>query len=117
MSTNTKDSFGDILEAARQMQKSMESAQKQLNMQEETGEAGGGLVKVTMNGHHKPTRVVLDNSLSTSNTDLRHLERLILSAIEDAVNRVEKTSQDTMMNLTKGIDFPDMKLLTEEEQG
>jgi len=108
------DNFSDIMEAARQMQKSMETAQQQLNAKEETGEAADGAVRFTMNGHHIPTRVQIDNSLR--NVDLRQLEQWVLAAAQEAAQKVDKTSQETIMGLTKGIGLPaEMELLEEEE--
>lgn len=109
------DNFSDIMEAARQMQKSMAAAQQQLNSKEETGEAADGAVKFTMNGHHIPIRVHIDDSLR--NVDLRQLEGWILTAAQEASQKVDKTSQETIMGLTKGIGLPAEMNLLEEEEG
>ena len=108
------DNFSDIIKAARQMQQSMETAQQQLNSKEEIGEAANGLIKFTMNGHHVPTQLHIDNSLQGS--DLRSLEQWILTAAQEAAQKVDEISQETILNLTKGIGLPaEMSLLEEEE--
>ena len=109
-----ENSFDDIMRTARQMQKSMEVAQKQLDFIEETGEAGGGTVKIVTNGHYVPVRVSLDDSLQ--GTDMRSLEALMLAALQDVVQKVNKTSQDALMGVTKDIALPATAGLLEEDK-
>lgn len=109
-----ENSFDDIMRTARQMQKSMEVAQKQLDSMEEVGEAGGGTVKIVTNGHYIPVRVSLDDSLQ--GTDMRSLETLVLHALKDVVQKVNKTSQDTLMGVTKDIPLPASSDLLEEDK-
>ena len=68
-----------------------------------TGEAAGGLVKVTMSGKHAVRRVEIDPSLLA---DREMLEDIIAAAINDAVNRVAATLQERMSAMTAGIPLP-----------
>jgi len=85
------------------MQQEMQKAQEELARLEVTGEAGGGLVKVTMTGKHAVRRVEIDPSLLD---DKEMLEDIVTAAINDAVNRIAATTQDRMSNMTAGINLP-----------
>jgi len=69
-----------------------------------TGEAGGGMVKIVMSGRHDVRRVTIDDSLMSDDKEM--LEDLIAAAINDAVRKVEKNSQDKLSSLTGGMDLP-----------
>jgi DNA-binding YbaB/EbfC family protein len=87
----------------QQAQKMMQKAQEELARVTVTGEAGGGLVKVTMNGKHAVSRVEIDPSLLG---DPEMLEDIVTAAINDAVNRVQATMQERMSEMTAGIPLP-----------
>ena len=57
-----KGSIGKIMQQAQAMQGKMEEAQKELARMEITGEAGAGMVKVTMTGKHEVKNVQIDPS-------------------------------------------------------
>ncbi len=69
-----------------------------------TGEAGAGMVKVTMLGNHNVRRVSIDDSLMQDDKDM--LEDLIAAAINDAVRRVEETSKAKMAGVAGGMQLP-----------
>jgi nucleoid-associated protein EbfC len=72
---------------------------------EVTGEAGGGMAKVVMTGKHEVRRVTLDPSLAGGD-DKDMLEDLIAAAINDAVQKVERVSQEKMSKLMGGMNLP-----------
>lgn len=87
-----------------QMQKKMETAKADLAAAEIHGEAGAGLVKVTMNGQHDVKRISIDDSLMSEDKDI--LEDLIAAAVNDAVRKVEAASQEAMGAATSGLGLP-----------
>lgn len=87
-----------------QMQKKMEKAQAELAAAEIQGEAGAGLVKITMNGQHDVKRVSIDDSLMSEDKDI--LEDLIAAAINDTVRKVEAASKEAMAGATSGLGLP-----------
>lgn len=87
-----------------QMQKQMQKAQEELAHTELTGEAGAGLVKVTMTGRHDVKRVQIDDSLLKEDKEM--LEDLIAAAVNDAVRKVEEHSQQKMGGVTQGLNLP-----------
>ena len=58
-----KGQLGQLMRQAQQMQANMQKAQEQLGSVEVTGEAGAGMVKVTMTCRHEVRRVSIDSSL------------------------------------------------------
>jgi len=98
-----KGNIAGLMQQAQKMQKEMQRAQEELANMEVTGEAGGGLVKVTMTGKHAVRKVEIDPSLLD---DREMLEDIVTAAINDAVNRIASTTQDRMSNMTAGLNLP-----------
>ncbi|GAB2934367.1 YbaB/EbfC family nucleoid-associated protein [Rheinheimera muenzenbergensis] len=99
-----KGGMGNIMKQAQAMQDKMQKMQAEIATMEVTGEAGAGLVKVTMLGNHNVRRVSIDDSLMQDDKDM--LEDLIAAAINDAVRRVDETSKEKMAAVTGGLQLP-----------
>lgn len=87
-----------------QVQKQAKKIQEELAQTEIKGEAGGGLVRITMTGKYNARRIELDASLLSEDKDV--LEDLIAAAINDAVRRVDALSQEKMGGVTQGLNLP-----------
>ena len=98
-----KGNLAGLMQQAQKMQQEMQKAQEELAHLEVTGEAGGGLVKITMTGRHAVRRVQIDESLLD---DREMLEDIVAAAVNDAVNRVASTMQERMADMTSGIPLP-----------
>ncbi len=96
--------INDIMKKAKEMQAGMQKAQEDLANMEVTGEAGGGMVKVTMTGRHDVKKVYITPNLLEDEKEI--LEDLIAAAINDAVRKVERTARDKMVNLTSEMGLP-----------
>lgn len=99
-----KGGIGNLMKQAQKMQEDMQKAQQDMANIEVTGQAGGGLVKVTMTCKHDVKRIVIDDSLVGDDKDM--LEDLVAAAVNDAVRMVEKTTQDKFSGLTDGMNLP-----------
>lgn len=99
-----KGGMGNIMKQAQAMQDKMQRMQEEIARLEVTGEAGAGLVKVTMTGNHNVRRVSIDDSLMQDDKEM--LEDLIAAAINDAARRVEETSKEKMASVTGGMQLP-----------
>jgi len=86
------------------MQADLQRAQEEIARAEVTGESGGGLVRVTMNGRHEVRRVQIDPSLVGDDREM--LEDLVAAACNDAAHRVEQMMQERMSGLTAGMALP-----------
>ncbi|WP_319380733.1 YbaB/EbfC family nucleoid-associated protein [Thiomicrorhabdus sp.] len=98
-----KGGLGNLMKQAQEMQKNMQKAQEEIANMEISGEAGGGLVKVSMTGKHELIRVDIDESLLD---DKEMLEDLIAAAVNSASRRLEQETQEKMGGLTAGMDLP-----------
>jgi DNA-binding YbaB/EbfC family protein len=103
-----KGGLGNILKQAQAMQENLKRAQQELAALEITGNAGGGMVRITMTGRHDVKRVELDPSLLKDDKEV--LEDLIAAAINDAVHRVEQATQERMAGITGGLGIPGMPM-------
>ena len=99
-----KGGMGNIMKQAQKMQEKMAKAQEELAQAEVTGESGAGMVKVVMNGRHDVKSVTLDDSLMEEDKEL--IEDLLAAAVNDAVRKVEESTQDKMGAMTQGMGLP-----------
>ncbi|GAA4365336.1 YbaB/EbfC family nucleoid-associated protein [Kangiella marina] len=99
-----KGGLGNMMKQAQQMQEKMQKAQEEIAQLEVTGEAGAGMVKVTMTGRHDVKRVEIDPSLMDDEKEL--LEDLVAAAINAAVRKVEETTKEKMAGATEGMNLP-----------
>ena len=99
-----KGGLGGMMKQAQQMQQNMQKAQAELAIVEVEGQAGSGMVKVTMTCAHEVRRVSLDDSLLADDKEM--LEDLIVLAFNDAMKKVESTSQQRMSGFTSGMGLP-----------
>ncbi|MFV5215637.1 YbaB/EbfC family nucleoid-associated protein [Azonexus caeni] len=98
-----KGGLGGLMKQAQMMQENMKKAQEQLAQIEVEGQAGAGVVKVTMTCAHDVRRVSIDSSVMD---DREMLEDLVAAAINDAVRKGEALSQEKMAGFTAGLNLP-----------
>jgi DNA-binding YbaB/EbfC family protein len=96
--------MNSLMQQAKAMQEKMQQMQEETARLEVTGESGAGLVKIVMNGRHDARSVNIDSSLLKEDKEI--LEDLIAAAINDAVRKVEKNSQEQMQKVTGGMQMP-----------
>jgi len=96
--------MNNFVKQAQVLQANMQKAQSEIAGLEVTGEAGGGMVKVVMSGHHEVKRVQIEPSIVGEDREM--LEDLIAAAINDAVHRVESATQAKMAAAMGGLSLP-----------
>ena len=99
-----KNQLAGLMKQAQEMQDNLKRAQDELAATEVEGRAGAGLVKVVMTCRHDVKRVSIDPSLLSEDRDM--LEDLVTAAMNDAVRRVESTTQEKMSGLAAGLPLP-----------
>ena len=97
--------LSQMMKQAQQMQAKMGELQEQLLAVEVTGQAGAGLVAVTMNGKNEVRQVKIDKSLADPE-EIEVLEDLIVAACNDARGKVEATVQQKTSELMGGLKLP-----------
>jgi DNA-binding YbaB/EbfC family protein len=93
-----------MMKQAQQMQEKMQKAQADLADMEVVGESGAGMVKITMTCNHNVRRVNVDEALMQDDKEM--LEDLVAAALNDAVRRVQETTQEKMGDVTGGMGLP-----------
>ena len=99
-----KGGLGGLMKQAQQMQEKMQKMREEIAQLEVTGEAGAGLVKITINGAHNCRRVEIDPSLMEDDKEM--LEDLIAAAYNDAVRRADDLQKEKMESITDGMPLP-----------
>lgn len=99
-----KGGMGNLMKQAQEMQEKMQRIQEEAAQSEVYGEAGAGMVKVTMNGRHDVSQVTIDPSVMEEDKEL--LEDLLAAAVNDAVRKVEANSKARMEEATAGLNLP-----------
>lgn len=96
--------IGNLMQQAQRMQENLKRAQDELALVEVSGQAGGGMVQVTMTARMEVRRVRIDPKLAGD--DLEMLEDLVAAAVNDAVNKANEETQKRMADATAGMPLP-----------
>ena len=99
-----KGGIGQLMKQAQQMQEDMQKAQEEMANITVTGEAGGGMVRITMTCKHQIRSVEIEDAVYGDDKEM--LEDLIVAAFNDAVRRVEQTVQEKFSGMTAGLNLP-----------
>ncbi len=99
-----KDLLG-MMSKAKEMQAKFQAMQEEIASIEAAGQAGGGLVQVTLSGKFDLRALKIDPSLFKED-DVEVLEDLILAAHADAKSKVEAVMQQKTQELTAGLPIP-----------
>ncbi|MCC0039560.1 MAG: YbaB/EbfC family nucleoid-associated protein [Brucellaceae bacterium] len=94
-----------LMGKAKEMQAKFQEMQEQIAQMEATGQAGGGLVSVTISGKFEMRSLKIDPSLFKED-EVEILEDLILAAHNDAKAKVEAEMQKKTSELTAGLPIP-----------
>ncbi len=97
--------IANMFKEAQKLQERMNEMQARLAELEVEGSAGGGMVRVVMDGKGQLRRVEIDKSL-VDPEEVEILEDLILAAANDAKSKVEARVQEEMGKLTGGLPLP-----------
>ncbi|HTV33926.1 MAG TPA: YbaB/EbfC family nucleoid-associated protein [Methylocella sp.] len=99
-----RDMFG-LMKQAQEMQAKMQELQAELERLDVEGQAGGGMVRVTLNAKGQMKGVAIDDQLLKADEKVI-LEDLIVVAHEDARKKAERLTEEKMKGLTAGLPLP-----------
>ncbi len=99
-----KGDISQLMKQAQKMQAEMQKAQAELADLEVQGEAGGGLVRVRMSCSQQVRAIQIDPSLLADDREM--LEDVLVAAFNDALRKVERTTQERFSGLTSGMGLP-----------
>jgi DNA-binding YbaB/EbfC family protein len=98
-----KGNIAAMMQQAQRMQENLKRAQEELAQLEVTGNAGGGMVSITITGKMEARRVRIEPSALA---DGEMLEDLVAAAFNDAVNKANAESEKRMSAATAGMPLP-----------
>ena len=99
-----KDLLG-LMGKAKEMQAKFQAMQEEIANVEASGQAGGGLVQVTLSGKFEMKALKIDPSLFKEE-EVEILEDLLLAAHNDARAKVEQAMQARTAEVTAGLPLP-----------
>jgi len=99
-----RDMMG-MMKKAKEMQEKMATLQEEIANLEEEGEAGGGMVKVRLNGQSHIVAIKIDPQLMTPE-ETEILEDLIVAAHRQAKDQLEESIAEKTQSLTAGLPIP-----------
>ncbi|MBW7931020.1 MAG: YbaB/EbfC family nucleoid-associated protein [Gammaproteobacteria bacterium] len=99
-----KGELGQLFKQAQRMQAEMQKAQAELGGLEVQGEAGGGMVKISMSCAQQVKAIKIDPVLLGGDREM--LEDVLVAAFNDALRKVEATVQERYSGLTAGLGLP-----------
>ena len=98
-----RGNIAQLMQQAQKMQENLQRAQEEIAKLEITGNAGGGMVSVTLTTAKECRKVRIDPSLLG---DQEMLEDLVAAAFNDASNKIDAESKSRMGALTAGMPMP-----------
>ena len=98
-----RGNIAQLMQQAQKMQADMQRAREELARMEVTGNAGGGMVEVTLTGQMECRKVRIDPATLA---DPEMAEDLVAAAFNDAVNKANALSQEKLGAATAGLPLP-----------
>ena len=96
--------YANMLKQAQRMQRQMEQNQKELEEREYTATAGGGAVEVVITGS-KAVKSLKISPEAADPDDVEMLQDMIVAALNEAMEKVDKDSGDLMGKISGGLGF------------
>ena len=94
-----------MMKQVQKMQEEMTALQTELEEREYEVSAGGGMVKVKINGK----REILHNDIQpdiVAPDDIETLSDVVTAAVNEAIKKVDSTSESEMQKITGGLNIP-----------
>jgi len=96
-----KGGMNKMIKKAQELQNQMEKAQEELNSIEIEGQAGGGMVSVTVNGHKELVSLDIDPEILKEDKEM--IEDMILAAVNQGLQNAGKAAEEKMNSITGGL--------------
>ena len=94
--------MNNLMKQAQRMQKQMEQTQAELEEKEYESSAGGGVVKVKINGQKEITSIIIDQEVVDPD-DVEMLQDLIMAAVNEAIRMQAEDEKEQLGKITGGM--------------
>ena len=96
--------LGNIMKQAQQLQERLSQVQDTVARQTVEASAGGGMVKVVVNGKHELLSLTIDPSVLKEDVEL--VQHLVLAAVNEGIRSAQKMVAEEMTKATGGLKIP-----------
>ena len=97
--------LGDIVKQAQELQERLGKVQEEAATRTVDASAGGGMVKVTVNGRLEVVRLQIEPQVLTSG-DVEMLQDLVAAAVNEGIRSAQRMMAEEMSKLTGGLKIP-----------
>ena len=95
-------SMNEMLKQAQKMQEDMQAKQAELEEREYEVSAGGGAVKLKINGRREVLSIDIAEEIVDPD-DIETLSDIIIAAVNEAIKKVDTTTNEEMNKITGGM--------------
>ena len=96
--------FGNIVKQAQQLQERLSQVQDTVARRTVEASAGGGMVKVVVNGKHELLSLTLDPAVLKEDVEL--VQDLVIAAVNEGIRNAQKMVAEEMTKVTGGLKIP-----------
>ena len=94
-----------MMKQVQKMQEEMTALQTELEEREYEVSAGGGMVKVKINGKREILHIDIQPDIVDPD-DIETLSDVVTAAVNEAIKKVDSTSESEMQKITGGLNIP-----------
>lgn len=96
--------LGNIMKQAQQLQERLAQVQDTVARRTVEASAGGGMVRVVVNGKHEVLSITIDPAVLKEDVDL--VQDLVRAAVNEGIRNAQKMVADEMTRATGGLKLP-----------
>ena len=96
--------LGNIMKQAQQLQERLSQVQETVARRTVEASAGGGMVKVVVNGKHELLSLTLDPAVLKEDVEL--VQDLVIAAVNEGIRNAQQMVAEEMTKVTGGLKIP-----------
>lgn len=101
------NNLGNIMKQAKKMQERMGKLQQELETRTIEAQAGGGMVKVVVNGKFEIVSLQIEKDVVNPD-DIEMLQDLVVAAVNEGIRKSQEMASEEMAKITGGLKIPGM---------
>lgn len=96
--------IGNLMKQAQQLQERLAQVQDDVARRTVEAAAGGGMVKVVVNGKHEVLSIAIDPAVLKEDVEL--VQDLVLAAVNEGLRSAQRMVAEEMTKVTGGLKIP-----------